>query len=76
MPFRGASVLGWAMGSGNRALSWLLAPLGPGGLAWCPWLHGKSWVDLDVQRGLLAREEPEHGSRHGLHVNLSTETGG
>lgn len=27
---------------------------------------------LDVQRGLLARQEPEHGGRHGLHVDLST----
>lgn len=28
------------------------------------------WTGLDVQRGLLAREEPEHGGRHGLHVDL------
>lgn len=28
---------------------------------------------LDVQRGLLAREQPEHGSRHGLHVDLQRE---
>lgn len=73
-PFR-ASVLGWAVGSRGRALSWLPDFLGPGGSAWRPQLRGRGWVGLDVQRGLLAREEPEHGSRHGLHVNLSTETG-
>ena len=57
MPFRGASVLGWAVGSGVR--SWVRLPL-----------LGVQAGSLDVQRGLLACEEPEHGGRHGLHMDL------
>lgn len=42
---------------------------GPPLLRWAP-ARG-----LDVQRGLLAREEPEHGSGHGLHVDLPRRGG-
>lgn len=45
------------------------APLNPDG--WAVQAGG-----LDVQRGLLARQEPEHGSRHGFHVDLSTRDRG
>lgn len=57
--------LGGLWGQGSGPGSSLPAPLNPGGLG------GAGWVGLDVQRGLLAREEPEHGRRHGLHVDLS-----
>lgn len=51
-------------------MSWLLAPLGPQvGLPGVP-APRRGWVYLDVQRGLLACEESEHGRRHGLHVDL------
>lgn len=70
-PFRGASVLGGAVGvRGQVPGPAFPAPLKPGGLG------GAGWVGLDVQRGLLAREEPEHGGRHGLHVDLSTRDRG
>lgn len=72
-PSGGASVLGWAVGPGVRAFPW--HPVVGRQACWHPWLHGRGGVGLDVQWGLLAGEEPEHGGRHGLHVNLSTETG-
>lgn len=42
------------------------------GLAPAPW---GAVGGLDVERGLLACEEPEHGGRHGLHVDLPREKG-
>ena len=57
MPFSRAGVLGCAVGSGVR--SWV----------WLPLIRVEAG-SLDVQRGLLAREQSEHGGRHGLHVDL------
>lgn len=52
----------WGQGSGlGSSLRLLWAQVG--------------WTGLDVQWGLLASEEPEHGGRHGLHVDLSTREG-
>lgn len=57
MPFSRAGVLGCTVGSGVR--SWV----------WLPLIRVEAG-SLDVQRGLLAREQSEHGGRHGLHVDL------
>lgn len=57
MPFSRAGVLGCAVGSGVR--SWV----------WLPLIRVQAG-SLDVQRGLLACEQSEHGGRHGLHVDL------
>lgn len=57
MPFSRAGVLGCAVGSGVRSWVWLLLIRVQAG-------------SLDVQRGLLACEQSEHGGRHGLHVDL------
>lgn len=40
-----------------------------------PSRQGSAGPGLDVQRGLLAREEPEHGGGHGLHMDLPTREG-
>lgn len=59
--FRSCSAPGRGVGTGR-----LWTPLVPG----VPAVQCHRLVGLDVQRGLLARKEPEHGSRHGLHVDL------